>query len=78
MNSAVNVNITNRVYIVSKLKEGHAIAREIKVGIILCFIEKDSFRSSVVLSRIRSRSNQDFIVQYFDMGYLLMNKKFRL
>jgi hypothetical protein len=29
------VNITNRVYIVSKLKEGHAIAREIKVGSIL-------------------------------------------
>jgi hypothetical protein len=40
MNSAVNVNITNRVYIVTKLKEGHAIAREIKVGAILLFIEK--------------------------------------
>jgi hypothetical protein len=69
MNSAVNVNITNRVYIVSKLKEGHAIAREIKVGAVLRFFEKDSFRFSVVPTRIRGRSNQDFIVNYFDVGY---------
>ena len=37
MNSAVNVNITNRAFIVEKLKEGHAIAREIKVPLPLVF-----------------------------------------
>ncbi len=59
MNSAVNVNITNRVYIVTKLKEGHAIAREIKVGAIFRFVEKDFFRSSVVQSQTQIRGSSN-------------------
>jgi hypothetical protein len=31
MNSAVNVNLSNRNLITEKLKQGHAIAKEIKV-----------------------------------------------